>query len=165
MQGASHALPSFQAPRASVIAEVSNVEPADHRSPLNALPRNDDLDTTGEPVTEHQGYDELEVEIAAEATIRNQLLGELRTSLSRYLVYPPLARSRGWEGTVLLGLSVESDGRLDKIHVARSSGYTVLDDSAVNSLKRLGNLIEARVWLEGHGMDIQLPVIYKLIEN
>ncbi|MBI3570383.1 MAG: energy transducer TonB [Gammaproteobacteria bacterium] len=100
-----------------------------------------------------------------EAGLRNQLLGELQTRLSHYLTYPPLARRRGWEGTVLLGLSVESDGHLDKIHVARSSGYAVLDRSALNSLSRLGYLVEASAWLDGRGMDMQLPVIYRLIEN
>ena len=97
--------------------------------------------------------------------LRNQLLGELRTRLSHYLTYPPLARSHGWEGTVLLGLRVEADGQLDKIRLERSSGYAVLDNSALNSLKRIGNLVEARAWLEGHSVDMQLPVIYRLIEN
>lgn len=97
--------------------------------------------------------------------LRNQLLGELRTRLSHYLTYPPQARNLGWEGTVLLSLRVEPDGQLDKIRLEHSSGYAVLDNSALNSLERIGNLIEARIWLEGQGIDIQLPVIYKLIEN
>lgn len=97
--------------------------------------------------------------------LRNQLLGELRTRLSHYLTYPPLARSRGWEGTVLLGLRVEPDGQLDKIRLERSSGYAVLDNSALNSLKQIDKLVEARAWLEGHSVDMQLPVIYRLIEN
>ncbi|MBI3779240.1 MAG: TonB family protein [Gammaproteobacteria bacterium] len=100
-----------------------------------------------------------------ETDIHNQLLGELQTNLSRYLVYPPLARSRGWEGTVLLGLQVASDGRLDKIRVEHSSGYAVLDNSALNSLYRLGRLAEASTWLNGRGQDMQLPVIYRLIDN
>jgi protein TonB len=97
--------------------------------------------------------------------LRNQLLGELRTRLSRYLTYPSLARKHGWEGTVLLGLRVEPDGQLDRIRLERSSGYAVLDNSALNSLKRIGNLDEARVWLQGRSVDMQLPVIYRLIEN
>jgi periplasmic protein TonB len=96
---------------------------------------------------------------------RNHLQGLLQTRLSDYLVYPPLARSRGWEGTVLMGLRVEPDGHLDKIHVARSSGYAVLDNSALHSLHRLGNLVEASAWLEDRGIDVQLPVIYQLIDK
>lgn len=100
-----------------------------------------------------------------EGGLRNQLLGELRTRLSHYLTYPPQARNLGWEGTVLLSLRVEPDGQLDRIRLERSSGYAVLDNSALNSLKRIGNLVEARTWLEGHSVDMQLPVIYRLIEN
>lgn len=96
---------------------------------------------------------------------RAQLQARLLSELARHFNYPDFARRRGWEGTVLLGLSVESDGHLDKIHVARSSGYAVLDRSALNSLSRLGYLVEASAWLDGRGMDMQLPVIYRLIEN
>jgi TonB family protein len=97
--------------------------------------------------------------------IRNHLLGLLQTQLSHYLVYPPLARNRGWEGTVLLGLRMEPDGHLEKIRIERGSGYAVLDHSALNSLSRLGHVAEASLWLNGRGMDVQLPVIYRLVEN
>lgn len=97
--------------------------------------------------------------------LQNHLLGVLKTRLSQYLTYPPLARHRGWEGKVLLGLHVEPDGRFERIRIERGSGYAVLDDSALDSLKRLDNLVEARVWLGGRSIDMQLPVIYKLIEN
>lgn len=100
-----------------------------------------------------------------EASLRNQLLGEMQTRLSHYLTYPPLARQRGWEGTVLLGLRVGADGHLDKIRIERSSGYAVLDHSALNSLARLGRLTGVSAWLDGRGMDMQLPVIYRLVEN
>lgn len=103
--------------------------------------------------------------VATEAVRRNQLLGELQTNLSQFLVYPPLARRRGWEGTVLLGLRVKRNGYLDEIHIEHSSGYAVLDHSALNSLIRLGHLAEVSSYLNGHGMDMQLPVIYQLIEN
>jgi protein TonB len=101
----------------------------------------------------------------SESGLHNQLLGELKTRLSHYLTYPLLARSRGWEGTVLLALRIESDGRLEKVHVERGSGYAVLDHSALDSLNRLGRLTEASAWLEGRSLDMQLPVIYRLIEN
>ena len=61
-----------------------------------------------------------------------------------------------------LAFRVAPDGELQHIHVAHSSGYAVLDNSALNSLKRLGNLADARVSLEGRSIDMQLPVTYKL---
>lgn len=94
-----------------------------------------------------------------------QIRAQLNADLARYFDYPYVARLRGWEGTVLLGLRVASDGRLDKIRIERSSGYAVLDNSALNSLNRLGQLAEASAWLNGRGLDMQLPVIYRLIQN
>ncbi|MCR4346819.1 MAG: energy transducer TonB [Sulfuricaulis sp.] len=108
---------------------------------------------------------EQETAAAMSTELRNQLLGKLQTRLSHYLVYPPQARKHGWEGTVLLRLRVESDGHLDKLRVERSSGYAVLDHSALNSLSRLGHLAGASLWLNGRGVDMQLPVIYRLVEN
>jgi protein TonB len=98
---------------------------------------------------------------ATRAYLRSRLLA----TLANHFYYPALARRNGWEGTVLLGLRVEADGQLDKIRLERSSGYAVLDNSALNSLKRIGQLAEARAWLQGHSVDMQLPVIYRLIEN
>jgi protein TonB len=97
----------------------------------------------------------------SEAYIRAQL----RDDLARHFDYPLVARMRGWQGTVLLGLRVESDGRLDQVHIENSSGYAVLDRSALNSVNRLDYLTEAVAWLNGRSHDIQLPVIYRLVEN
>ena len=109
---------------------------------------------------EHESED-----VTSGNALRNQLQGELQTRLARYLTYPPLARERGWQGTVWLGLHVEPNGRLENVHLERSSGYAVLDRSALNSLSRLGYLTEAVAWLNGRSLDMQLPVIYRLVEN
>jgi TonB family protein len=96
---------------------------------------------------------------------RNHLLGQLHTALSRHLVYPPLARQRGWEGTVLLGLRVEADGALEQVRLRGSSGYDVLDQAAVESLHRVGRLAEATAWLRGRALELQMPVIYRITER
>jgi protein TonB len=101
----------------------------------------------------------------AQAAPQNFLLGEVQTQLSRYLRYPPLAREKGWEGTVLVGFRMDSDGSLEHIHVARSSGYDVLDQSAVHSLSRVERLEQLTPRLQGQTLAMQLPVVYRLIEN
>ena len=85
--------------------------------------------------------------------------------MARYFAYPDIARRYGWEGKVLLGFNVEPDGRLRQIHVARSSGYDILDRSAVNSLGQVGRITEAQSWLNGRAIDMRLSVIYRLTEN
>jgi protein TonB len=102
---------------------------------------------------------------AITAAARQSLQERLTSQLARNFHYPWVARLRGWQGEVQLAFRVAPDGELQHVHVARSSGYAVLDDSALNSLKRLGNLVDSRIWLEGQSLDMQIPVKYKLIEN
>ncbi len=50
--------------------------------------------------------------------------------------YPKVARSRGWQGSVLLEVVVSADGRVDKIAILKSSGYKVLDKEARRTVYR-----------------------------
>jgi protein TonB len=50
--------------------------------------------------------------------------------------YPPLARSRGWEGKVLLRVNVSADGHADSVAIYRSSDHEVLDESAVEAVEK-----------------------------
>ena len=45
--------------------------------------------------------------------------------------YPETARSSGWEGTVALTLSVDTQGRVARVRVQQSSGHETLDSAAV----------------------------------
>ncbi len=44
--------------------------------------------------------------------------------------YPRLARRRGWQGTVLLGVVVDEKGRPLEVMIKKSSGYPLLDRAA-----------------------------------
>lgn len=49
--------------------------------------------------------------------------------------YPRLARKRGYEGTVVLEVLVDSNGRVKDLEVFKSGGYAILDKAAVASVK------------------------------
>jgi periplasmic protein TonB len=49
--------------------------------------------------------------------------------------YPGIARSRHWEGLVLLRVYVTPDGRCGNLNVARSSGHDVLDETALEAVR------------------------------
>lgn len=97
-------------------------------------------------------------------TARALIRGRLETDLARYFSYPAIARRRGWQGNVRVGFTVQPDGRVTDAYVAHSSGYEVLDKSALKALGTVEPLAEAAAWLEGKAVDMQLPVIYKLEE-
>jgi protein TonB len=48
--------------------------------------------------------------------------------------YPPLSRSRGEQGTVLLSVLVSADGKVREVTVKKSSGFVLLDRSAVRTV-------------------------------
>lgn len=50
--------------------------------------------------------------------------------------YPRLARVNGWQGTVLLRVSVSSTGRVGAVEVRRSSGFPVLDEAALLAVRQ-----------------------------
>jgi protein TonB len=51
-------------------------------------------------------------------------------------LYPHEAKKKGYEGEVLLRVEVLSNGRVGEIQVRRSSGYDVLDRSAIKTVKQ-----------------------------
>lgn len=68
-------------------------------------------------------------------------------------VYPDIARFRGWEGRVVLELSITIEGRVGQVEVSESSGYEQLDRAAVEAAlqwryipaRRNGEAVEARL--------------------
>lgn len=50
--------------------------------------------------------------------------------------YPSTARRRGWEGEVLLLINVTARGEVSQITVSRSSGYQILDQTALKAVYR-----------------------------
>ncbi len=51
-------------------------------------------------------------------------------------VYPPAARRDGQEGKTLLLVEVLSNGRVGKVKVEKSSGYKLLDEAAVEAVRK-----------------------------
>ena len=96
---------------------------------------------------------------------RNFLLGELQNRLSRYLSYPVVARRRGWQGEVMVTFDINVTGQLNNVRLARSSGYSVLDHSAVTAINKLQQISLPDTLGQLQAMELQLPVRYQLHES
>ena len=90
---------------------------------------------------------------------------QLHNNFARHFHYPYLAQRRSWQGEVRLGLRVEASGRLSHIRIVKSSGYAILDQAAVDSLKKVAAIPDADHWLQGNAFDTVLPVEYHLIDS
>ena len=49
--------------------------------------------------------------------------------------YPEIARVRGYEGIVLVFAEILPDGRVGNMKIRKSSGYAILDQSAIEAVK------------------------------
>lgn len=79
--------------------------------------------------------------------------------------YPLIARIKGWQGQVTLGLRVEPDGTLTHLRVIATSGYPILDRASLSTLKGIARVPPAADWLGGRHVDLVLPVEYRLTEG
>ncbi len=87
---------------------------------------------------------------------------ELLQALLPYFEYPAVARRRGWQGRVRIGLLVEADGHLSRVQLVESSGYALLDKAALKNVNQLRQVPGATQWLDGSDLGIILPVSYRL---
>lgn len=75
--------------------------------------------------------------------------------------YPPLSRSKGEQGIVLLKVCVAATGAVDSVDVARSSGFVRLDRAANDTVMRW-RFHPARKGGQPMAMCYQLPIRFSL---
>jgi protein TonB len=85
--------------------------------------------------------------------------------IKRYQKYPPLAQRRGWEGTAEVLLQIAADGKVTSITLGKSSGRSVLDEEALNMVRRASPLPQAPQNLRGRELTVTVPIVFKLQES
>lgn len=75
--------------------------------------------------------------------------------------YPPVSRSKGEQGTVLLKVCVSATGSVDSVDIAKSSGFVRLDRSANDTVERW-RFHPARKGGNPVAMCYQLPIRFSL---
>jgi len=141
-----HSKPRSETPR----------KPAEHVPPQSIAPR-----ATGDKVA-----------VAAQAVqqtstlnISERVSAALQSELAERFEYPWLARKRGWQGLVTLSLHIDANGELSQWKVTRTSGYRILDRSALQAARRIGRLPQANRLLNGQSLTLSIPVRYQLLDS
>jgi len=98
---------------------------------------------------------------AASARLKHALFQRLHA----HFQYPFIARMRGWQGLVKVGVRVEADGSLSHLRVIETSGYSILDDNSLSTVRALAHVPRAAAWLQGRHVDLVLPVRYRLTQG
>jgi protein TonB len=81
----------------------------------------------------------------------------IRDRIMQGIVYPERARRMGWEGKVTLSFTVHENGSIADVKVVGSSGFSVLDESARDSVAKTNLRRKVPVRLV-----VLLPVEYRL---
>lgn len=139
-------------------------EPMPVEPPAAAIPVNGEnghnMRFSAQSGSTSQGQHEL-----TSAARHSRVVAALHKALLPQFNYPPLARRRGWQGRVNVGLHVDVDGDLTRIHLVKSSGHALLDRAAVRNITELRSIPGAAQWLGDSDMDVVLPVFYQLVEQ
>jgi protein TonB len=92
--------------------------------------------------------------------------GTIQTAYPRYQLnapppYPGLARKRGQDGTVIIQVLVNEEGRVDDLKIEISSNFRLLDRAAVSAVRKW-SFEPGRRGNERIPMWIRVPVTFKL---
>jgi TonB family protein len=79
-------------------------------------------------------------------------------------VYPAMARLRGYEGVVLVNAEILPDGRVGNTAISKSSGYTILDQSAMEAVK-LWKFEPAKKAGKPFAIRVKLPIKFVLHDD
>ena len=74
------------------------------------------------------------------------------------ITYPYIARKMGWEGKVLISFVLTKEGKVNFLIIERSSGYKVLDENAIDTIKKVSKYFP----LPPLDVKIKIPISYKL---
>jgi len=97
--------------------------------------------------------------------IKQRILKHVNTEIKKYIVYPTMARKRGWAGLVMIGFQLSDAGLIRNVHLFKSSGFPILDQSALNAFQQISHIqfIDA---IPAKNINIlHLPIEFQLIEG
>jgi len=101
-------------------------------------------------------------EAPADATMLRQYLVALVSAANLYKRYPPQARDRGWEGRVEIRLVIDANGTIKSAAIKTSSNYQLLDDQALDMVKKGKPRVQIPAALRGREFTVDVPVIFEL---
>jgi TonB family protein len=78
--------------------------------------------------------------------------------------YPAIAKLRGYEGVVLVNAEILPDGRVGNTAISKSSGYTILDQSAIEAVK-LWKFEPAKKAGKPFAIRVKLPIKFVLHDD
>jgi protein TonB len=86
----------------------------------------------------------------------------LIVATSRYKRYPAIAMEKGWQGKVEVRMVIGANGSIASASIKSGSGHEVLDNQALDMLKKGNTTVPIPASLRGREFSIEIPVIFNL---
>lgn len=96
-------------------------------------------------------------------------LGQYRialiTAARRFKQYPRVAIDNNWEGRVDVRLVIDANGAITSLSIKTSSGYKILDQQALQMIRKAKPSATIPPALRGRSFTLDLPVLFSLKEE
>jgi len=89
---------------------------------------------------------------------------QLISVAKRYKRYPRVAMDNNWEGTVEVRMVIGANGFISSLVVRKGTGHEVLDQEALQWIRKAKPLAPIPVALRGKEFTVDIPVIFNLKE-
>lgn len=99
-------------------------------------------------------------ERVTEAT--NDYSSLLAAAIAKYKQYPKIAQMRGWQGLIIIELQLNPQGAVIYSQIKKSSGYDVLDQEALEMIKRASPFPQPPEVLRSKNFTVLVPISFKL---
>ena len=118
------------------------------------------------PTVSHPSVARLSVQAPPPQTpINEALLKDYGVLLSREVGkdgrYPECAQKLGWTGTTQVLVRMAPDGRTKEVTVAKSSGHQILDEEAVEKVKRIRQLPLPPEGFRGRELTVLITIVFR----
>ena len=98
----------------------------------------------------------------ADAGTLEQYRLALIVATRRYKRYPAIAMEKGWQGRAEVRMVIGANGMIANASIKTSSGHEVLDNQAIEMLKKGKTTVPVPTGLRGREFSIDVPVIFNL---
>lgn len=86
----------------------------------------------------------------------------LIAAAGQYKRYPAIAMEKGWRGRVEVRMVIGANGMLAGVSIKTSSGHVILDNQAIDMLRKGKTTVQIPASLRGRVFSLDVPVIFAL---
>lgn len=99
------------------------------------------------------------------ANAKANYISLLQKAMARHKKYPRIAKSRGWQGKVVIQFKIDNQGNILSKSVLQSSGHNVLDKAALKMAAKAAPFPVPPKALQDKELSVNVPIPFKLVSG